>query len=272
MSNYPGEDTTFCPKCNATVGKLDQFCKHCGHGLPKDVYYVPPRPIPTVERPPRPEKRFGMGQRFLKLITSPREAMEDIANHPDYAGVFVIVIANVILGIIAVSIVFQKLQFTGPYADTVTSYMSAAVALGIVIAPIGIIIRWLVKSWLVKEMCDSGSQWNFDTAASVTGYAYIASVIFGSLAVISAWLFLPTLVIDTANLELALLQVDQYNQELLWYQFLVTLPLSFIGLLWKSYLGGVGANAGTWKKCSIGTGVAMFFILGLVGLAIDFLG
>ena len=48
------------------------------------------------------------------------------------------------------------------------------------------------------------------------------------------------------------------------------LPFDLFGLLWKSYLGGLGAHFGTKEKCSLGMGIAVFFVLSLIGFLIPF--
>ena len=143
--------------------------------------------------------------------------------------------------------------------------------LGVLITPIIMGVRWLVKSWLVRMGCDNGSSWDFETVASVTGYAYLADVIIGVLGLFVLWLFLPTLSIDTSNLEIAAQQIEAFSAQTAWLQLVFTLPASLIGVAWKSYLGGLGAHTGTRKMCSVQQGFAVFIVLGLIGLAITFL-
>jgi len=195
--------------------------------------------------------------------------MEDIAKAPDYSGAIVIAIFEIILTIAAVTLTLQKIQFTGPYASQVIAVMGSILGITIVITPIIFGVRWWVKSWLVRMMCKEDS-WGFSSAAAVTGYAYLGSTIFGILSLIIAWVLLPTTIIDTANLELALMQLEQYTGEMTTYQFAITLPIALVGMLWKSYLGGLGTNAGTRKMCSVEHGTAVFVLLGLIGLLINF--
>ena len=196
--------------------------------------------------------------------------MEDIALSPDYTGAIVIAVAEIIITMFALSMALQKIQFSGPYTPQLAATLSSLLGLTVFLVPFVFVARWLVKSWLVKEMCD-GNAWDFSTAASVTGYAYIGSTILSIVSVILAWILIPPVVIDTNNLELAIILMEQQNAALITYQFMITFPLALIGMLWKSYLGGLGAHEGTRKVCSFEKGMAVFVLLGLIGLAIDFL-
>jgi len=133
-----------------------------------------------------------------------------------------------------------------------------------------VIIKWLVKSFIVKYAGDSGSGWSFKTAASVAGYAYIADVIFTVLGIALSWLIVPTFHIDTTNLNTAMQQVNNYRAQINTLRLTFTLPVSFLGLIWKSYLGGSGTHFGTNGRCSIRTGFIVFFVLGLIGLLVSF--
>ena len=269
----PEEEITACPKCGISVSKDDGFCKKCGaklhEDLPSKPYHAePPRKLKA--RPPY-ERKLTLLQRFSKLLTSPSEAMQDIALAPDYFGVAVIIILETIILGVGVVLVLQKMQLTGPNASTVMSMVTSIMMLAVFIAPIIIGVRWLVKSWLVRMGCDNGSSWSFETVASVTGYAYLVDVIIGVLGLFVVWLLLPTLSIDTSNLELATQQIEAFSAQTAWLQLVFTLPASLIGVAWKSYLGGLGAHTGTKKMCSVWQGFAVFIVLGLIGLAISFL-
>jgi hypothetical protein len=215
-------------------------------------------------------RKLSLAKRLSKLLNSPSKAMEDIGLAPDYAGVVVVIILEIFLSSMASILVLQKFQFVGSQASFIMGYLTGVLVLAIVLG-IGIfLVRWLVKSLLVKAACDSGSSWSFGTAASVTGYAYLADVIVGIIALIPSWYLIPSVVIDTSNMTQALATMTQYEAQISFLRLIFSLPISIIGVLWKSYLGGLGAHFGTDKMCSRGKGIAAFLVLGFIGLAIDF--
>ncbi len=129
----------------------------------------------------------------------------------------------------------------------------------------------MIKSLIVKYFCDSGSSWDFKVAACITGYAYIADIVIGVLGLVVLWFLLPTFQLDTGDLEAVRQALSGYQAQLNWLKLIYSLPLSLLGLLWKSYLGGLGAKFGTKEKCSLGTGIAVFFVLGFIGILISFI-
>nr|MDO8099105.1 YIP1 family protein [Candidatus Njordarchaeota archaeon] len=216
------------------------------------------------------QRKLSLGQRFYKLLIAPSKAMEDIGLAPDYGGVGIVILLQVILSIMAIVLVFQKMQFVGPGASFIMSYVAGILVFAVAIAVALFMVRWLVKSLLVKVICDSGSSWSFSTAASVTGYAYLPQVIISVVSFFVSWALIPTVTIDTGNLTQAIVTMTQYEAQLSWLQLVFTLPMSIVAVVWKSYLGGLGAHFGTEKKCSRGAGIAAFFVLGVIGLVIDF--
>jgi len=265
------EEKFTCPRCGALVSRGDRFCKNCGASLIEFSETVP-ETLPMPERVPekRYEREFSLTQRFYKLLTSPSEAMRDIALVPDYEGVVVIIVMELILAVSAIALVFQKIHFVGKHANTIMGFVALGVTLGFILA-IGItVVRWLIKSLLVRYACDSGSAWNFKTAASITGYAYLADIIIGLIGMPVSWFLIPSMTVDTTNLQAAIQTMNSYRAQLSWLNLVYTLPFSLFGLLWKSYLGGLGARFGTEEKCSFSTGIVVFFVLGLIGLLISF--
>jgi len=196
--------------------------------------------------------------------------MRDIALAPDYTGYFAILALQFVLTAVAVAMVMQKIQIAGTYAVQITSMLNVILGIAIVIAVILVIIKWLVKSFIVKYAGDSGSDWSFKTAASVTGYAYIADVIFTILGIALSWLIVPTFRVDTTNLKAAIQQMNDYRAQVNLLKLTFSLPASLLGLTWKSYLGGLGTHFGTNRRCSIRTGFIVFFVLGLIGLLVSF--
>lgn len=273
------EDNFLCPKCGAVVSRGDKFCKNCGEDLrrPSETLQLltapPPAPLPeTAPVQPPYERKFSMVQRFYKLLISPSDAMQDIALAPDYGGVIVIVALQFIVTVVALWEVIQKLQLVGPpdRVSIIWGFLIGILSAAMIFAGVLIFVFWLVKSFLVKFFCDSGSDWSFRTAASVTGYAYIADLIFSILGIFVLFL-LPQLTIDLSNLDVARQTIANYRAQLSWNKVLFTLPFSLVGLLWKSYLGSLGTRFGTKEKCSLSTAFVVFFVFGLIGLLISFI-
>lgn len=231
---------------------------------------VMPLPEEKVEAPY--ERRFSVVQRLFKVLIAPREAMRDIAFAPDYEGPVVVIVAESVLALLTFALVFQKISLVGPYASAVMGFVSVVLAVAFIIGVILTVGRWLVKAWIVKYACDSESGWDFKTAASVTGYSYFPAVVLGFLSMVVLWFLMPSFVLDTSNLEADLVAANAYSAELQWLMLVYGLPFSFVVLIWKSYLGGLGAHFGTREKCSLGLAFVVFFLLGLVGFLISFGG
>ncbi len=106
---------------------------------------------------------------------------------------------------------------------------------------------------------------------SITAYAYIADVIVGIISVIVSWLLVPTFRVDITDLTLATQQISNYRAQLNVIRLTFTLPISLLGIVWKSYLGSLGTHFGTEEKCSKLTGFIIFFVLSLIGVVISFL-
>ena len=196
--------------------------------------------------------------------------MEDIGQAPDYGGVIVLFAIWTIISFIGLGISLTKLQFTGPYGDFVNSGVYSGVVMAGLLVPVGLIIRWLVKSYLIRHMTDSNA-WDFEAAASVTGYAYLPNVIFTLIGAIIAWLLVPAIVIDTTDLLVATAQLELYNAEIFWITFLPSILFSLIALLWKSRIGSYGTYYGTHRRIEIGSAFGTFMIIGFIGFVIDFI-
>ncbi len=262
-----------CPNCGTLVSKDDVYCRKCGANLTGFSKTVPEAPPPTPERLPKEvyERKLSLTQRFYKLLTAPSEAMRDIALAPDYEGIIVVLALDFVLLAVTLGLVMQKIRLSGPYAGRVGGMLSGILAVAVFIAVIILAVKWAVKSLIVKHACDSGSGWDFKTAASVTGYAYIADVVMSIVGLCLAWFLLPTFHLDLTDLEALRQAVNDYQAQLDWLRFMYTLPFSFFGLVWKSYLGGLGARFGTKEKCSLSMGILVFFVLSLIGFLISFI-
>ncbi len=262
-----------CPICGNTVSKTDKYCKNCGATLKESPAAMPTAPLPpqpAPEAPPPYERKFSTIQRYYKLLTAPSEAMKDIALAPDYTGYFGILALQFVLLLIGLAMAMQKIQFAGTYAVRITSMLSGILAVAVIIASVILVIRWLAKSFIVRYAGDSGSTWSFSTAASVTAYAYIADVIFMIIGIAISWLLVPTFRVDTTDLTLSIQQMNDYKAQVNLLKLTFTLPVSLLGFIWKSYLGGLGTHFGTNEKCSKLTGFIIFFVLSLIGLLISF--
>lgn len=128
----------------------------------------------------------------------------------------------------------------------------------------------MAKSLLVKFLCDRGSGWSFATAASVTGYAYVADIIFGLVILTLIYPLLPSLTLNLSEVD-AMQALASFRAQALQIQLTFTIPVGFIGILWKSYLGGLGTKFGTREHCSLRWGIVVFIALSLFGWLISFL-
>jgi hypothetical protein len=225
--------------------------------------------LSTPAPPPAPpyERKYGTASRLLRVLYSPAETMKDIALAPDYAGVMVILFCQVVVGIVATAFVFSKVQVTGSFAQSVVVFVTPVIvvvfALSFILTP----IRWLLKSAIVWKLADSGSRWDFKSAASVTGYAYIADFVISLIATPLLFLALPTLVLDTSSLDIMRQTVANYTAQVAALKLSYTLPSIFLALLWKSYLGAVGTKHGTKDMCKLSGAFLLFFLLGLIIVA-----
>ncbi len=228
--------------------------------MPRRMYSESFEPVEEVY-----ERRFSTAQRLLKLLTSPSEAMKDIASAPSYEGIAIVLVATLVFSSIYSWEVIQKMEVSGPYSSDVISYISATLGWAVILGTILFVIKWAIKSVIVNYACESESDWNFETAASITGYAYIPGIIIVIINVLVVWFVFPTLYYDTANLNAARQSISDYDAQMAGFKFVYTVPLQLLELLWISYLGGLGAHFGTDENCSIGKGMAVFFVLGLIG-------
>lgn len=218
------------------------------------------------------QRRLSVVERILRLLVAPQDAMQDISLSPDYGGVVLILAAIAIVSAATTLTSYGKIQFVGTNAADYTSSLGSTVAVSVALVPVFLVIRWLAKSLLVRYSCNNGSNWKFAAAASVTGYAYLVGVVVGLIGLLVVSYFVPSVVIDTTDLDAAVAQAESYSAQVAAIQLLYMLPLSLIELIWKSYLGGLGAHIGTKKMCSFGQGIAVFLVLGAIGLALTFFG
>jgi len=215
------------------------------------------------------ERRFSMLTRFAKLVVSPSEAMKDIAFSPDYSGPITIIILETIVATILIATFLSRINVVGAPSDFSTIWgniLSLVVGILVVLAPILYVVFWLVKSLLVQYLAGSGSGWNFKTAASVTGYAYIADLIFSIITTVVVLSLTPSLTITYGQDQS---QVSAQLISQIGWIATFSIPLNLIAIIWKSYLGGLGTHFGTNEKCSIGKAFVIFVILALIGLALN---
>ncbi len=221
------------------------------------------------EKPPPPYSRsFSLIQRLYGVLRKPSETMRDIGLAPDYGGVTIILIFQIALMIGAISISMSKIHIIGTYATEVNNAISGAVALATGIGVFLVLLRWAVKSAIVWKACDEASGWSFSSAAAVTGYAYFVEVIVNIIWMVLISVYMPVLQLDVSNLEAAVQALESYKSQVI-VLALYRLPITFLTLIWKSYLGGIGAHHGTREMCSKTKGIAVFLILSLIGVIIS---
>jgi hypothetical protein len=266
-----GEEKFPCPCCGTLISKDSVFCKKCGVNVIEFSKTAPEAPPSPPERLAEElyERKFSLTQRFYKLLTAPSEAMRDIALAPDYEAVLVVIALDIVFLSVAAGIILQKIQFSGPHAETISGIVSGLLIAATFIGGILGLARWAIKSLIVRYACDSGSGWDFKTAASITGYAYIADIIMGLIGLFIGWFLLPTFRLESTDLEATRQAFNDYEAQLNQLTLTYCLPFSLFGLLWKSYLGGLGTRFGTKEKCSLRMGIAVFFALSLIGFMIS---
>ena len=185
------------------------------------------------------QRRFSFFARFYRLFVSPSDAMQDIALAPDYGGVILILGLEFVVGAAVVWAAMQKIHFVnlGASAGPVWGLIDAILAIAVVLVGVLLGVFWVVKSYLVKSLCDSGSGWNFKTAAAVTGYAYIADIVVTLIGAVILTLLLPEITIDASNAAAAQQALAEYQARAGYLKWYYTLPTAFLGLAWKSVLG-----------------------------------
>ncbi|MEM2119255.1 MAG: TFIIB-type zinc ribbon-containing protein [Candidatus Bathyarchaeia archaeon] len=263
-------ETFSCPNCGATVLRTDTRCKNCGLMVSPSVIAVALPESKTAEQ--FYQRKFSILQRILKLIVKPSEAMQDIAAEPDFGGVFFILIVQVALLMDAVFVSVRKVSFTGAYAEEVGAILYPLISvISLFTVSIAILLKWAIKSVLVKYGCDSGSGWTFRTAASVTGYAYIVDTLLAVLSLFVMTYFVPPITIDISSREAAAQAMSEWQSSIGWLKTFYSLPITLVALFWESYLGGLGAYFGTERECSLLKGMVIFVLLNLIGIVIGFI-
>jgi hypothetical protein len=266
-----GENSERCPQCGASVSETAKFCNECGARLKillPSLPTVQPKPS-VVSAPPSYARRFGMVQRLFGMFFMPSQAMRDVGLRPEYGGVFIVLTLQIALLIASISIVMSKFQVTGTYATQVMGILNGILGVAVIIGILLVFLRWLVKSAIVWKVCDGGSSWSFKSAASVTGYAYIAEIVVGLISVALTALYFPVLHLDVSNLETARQTLQTYQSQAMTLT-VYRLPVTVLTLVWKSYLGGVGTYHGTEKMFSKAAGISVFFVLSLIGVLVNF--
>jgi hypothetical protein len=273
--SFEEENSTTCPRCGQIVPSGNAYCGKCGAPVPRipfthrdELGDVISTHEPAMQHYPGYKRKFSIFERILNVLFSPREAMEDIGHIPDYEGVLVIFVLWTIVTAIDVFLTLPKIQFSGSNGELLNSLIVSTAWASLILVPILLIIRWLIKSYLIQHGCDS-NKWDFGTAASVTGYAYLPNVVFSLVGAILTWMFMPSIVINTTNLDQAYVQLLQFASQTMWISVGIPTGLSFIALFWKSKLGSYGAYSGTRGTCSEGSAFGIFLLIGFIGLLID---
>jgi len=210
------------------------------------------------------ERKLSIFRRIVGALVSPSETMEDIADAPDYLGVIAIIVLLIAVGGVSFWVIFQKFVFVGERATLVSSFVGLVLSIAFVFAGFLFVGAWLVESLIVKYACDSGSGWSFKTAASLTGYPWVISVVSGLVSLPVMYFLLPTFTFDISGLPYTLPDFQGYLGELRWFRWAFSMPVSLLFLAWMSYVGAKGVNYGTDGQCSVGKAFAVFFILGFL--------
>jgi len=198
--------------------------------------------------------------------------MEDIAGGSDYLGVIGLIVLRVVVVAVTIWAGLQRIQFVGGTSvigAVFWSIFSSILVLLVILSGVVLAVFWLVKSLLVQYFCDSGSHWSFGQATAITGYAYIADLVVSILSVPIVWALTPTITIDMTNQQTLSQSIAAAQSQISNARWLFSLPLTVVGLVWKSYLGGLGANFATNDACSKRKGFAVFFILALIAVLIS---
>ncbi len=265
-----------CPYCGTPISIADKFCKNCGRTLLQQTSgpeaQAKPQEVPLPPPEPAYERQYSVVQRFYRVIVSPRKAMRDIGFAPEYGGPVIILFLRIIVSTVVLSIAYSKIKWTGDQniINQVTSLLSSAITLAVIIGVGLLIAYWLGKALIVKYACDSGSEWTFATAASIVGYAYLPELILAIVSSAIVYPMIPTVTLNVSDLAATERAISDYQSQLLWITIVISIPLGILSLLWKSYVGGLGTKFGTEEKASLALGFAVFLILGLIGWLVSF--
>ena len=197
-----------CPYCGAPIFSADKYCRNCGKTLIEQPEVTQPQPKPPWPTPPpapeQPyEREYSVPQRLYKLIFSPNKAMQDIGLAPEYTGPILLVIIRAILLAVTIALAYSKIQWAGDpnLISQVSGLVSGIIALAVVIGAGLLVAYWLGKALIVKYTCDSGSAWTFTTAASVTGYAYLADLILGIISLAVVYPMIPAITLNVSDVD-----------------------------------------------------------------------
>lgn len=258
----------------------DSSCGKCGADL-KQQSIGPPMsttmlPVPPEMPPPAPplppyQAKYGAVSRLFRILLKPSETMKDIALAPDYGGVMIILVLEAALTVVSIAFIFSRFDIAGTYAVAVRSILLGLLVVTSAISVIGLPIKWLIKSWIVQKVCGARSGWSFKSAASVTGYAYVASLVVSLVTMPFLPFVVPTIRYDTSSLDALRQAVETYTAQMATMKLYFTLPTIIVALIWKSYLGGAGTHHGTRQLCRILDAFFLFFLLGLVSVALTFI-
>jgi hypothetical protein len=274
--SFDEEKKTVCFRCGKFVPTGNSYCGFCGALVSRPssssstIELIGGRELTPVQQYPQYDRKFSTFTRIAKLLTSPKEVMNDIGLAPDYVGVIILFAIWTILTFVGTMVALTKMQFIGTYGTQVTLMVFAGVGGAMTIVPFVLIIRWLIKSYLIRHLCD-GKSWDFQTAASVTGYAYLPNIIFIFIGIVISWLLLPSIVIDTTDLDQALVQLQLFEAQTAWFTIGLNTIFAIIAWIWKSYIGSYGAYSGTHRNCELNSALGNFMAIGGIGVLIDFI-
>jgi hypothetical protein len=99
----------------------------------------------------------------------------------------------------------------------------------------------------------------------------VPEIILGIIGFAVVYPMIPAITLNVSDLDATRIALASYEAQLLWIQIIFSVHLSFIGVISKSYIGGLGTKFGTEEKASLALGFTMFLILSLLGWGISFL-
>lgn len=148
-------------------------------------------------------KQMSFLQKVIGVIVSPKKAMEAIAQKSDILyPILAMLLTTPIFYLIRYPLFEQmvktKIENTPQAAQMTPSMISFSTKIGLITAPIGVIIMWLVITfvfWGILRIFRGEGK--FKQYLSVTGYAYTISIISMIVTLIASY-FTGSLILDTS--------------------------------------------------------------------------
>lgn len=218
-----------------------------------------------------PVKNWTAQERWVGIFKSPSAAMTSIAEKPNYAEPAFAVLLQVILTAIALGMAMTKIHYTGPYAARLESMVTSMIVGTMILAGFLMFLFWAIRAGLILILCRGDSDWQFKSAAAVTGYALVPTLLISIVTMVIVAIVLPSITLDTSNLEAAQQAMATFSQQTADLKYAITVPFTIGGIVWQAFLGAFGVRAGTKGQRSFAVGFVVFFLVGLIDLLLMFL-